>query len=102
MDTLMMEMYKDVKKLMERVMELERENAILRESPISSEKKVENHENHVNDTEYDMKAMAFENETIIPKTDDKVIVLSEEKTRKDYQREYQREYRNKKKQEKNL
>jgi hypothetical protein len=97
MDTLMMEMYKDVKKLMERVMELERENAILRGSPISSEKKVEN---NLNDTEYDMKAMAFENETIIPKTDDKVIVLSEEKTRKDYQREYQREYRNKKKQEK--
>ena len=98
MDTLMMEMYKDVKKLMERVMELERENSILRGSPVSSEKKVEK---HINDTEYDMKAMSFENETIVLKADDKVIVLSEEKTRKDYQREYQREYRNKKKQEKN-
>jgi len=33
----------------------------------------------------------------VPSTDEKVVVLQDEKTRKDYQKEYQRKYRQQKK-----
>ena len=58
----------------------------------------------IKDDDYAKQAETFEpvNVVVVPSavplnTDEKVVVLQDEKTRKDYQKEYQREYRIKKK-----
>jgi hypothetical protein len=107
MNILLLEMYKDVKRLMERNAELEREIAVLRGNSVECGKKIEN---VGNDKEYDVSAMTFPTETkhvvlTDPKT--KNVIVTEikdskenERDRVEYQREYQRKYREKKKQEK--
>jgi len=57
----------------------------------------------IKDDDYAKQAETFEPVNVVvypsvqPSTDEKVVVLQDEKTRKDYQKEYQRKYRQQKK-----
>ena len=97
---------------------LEKENVMLRET-MSKKIKVEPKEEQkpvvipvkkakrkpvigaieIKDDDYAKEAETFEpvNVVIVPSVDEKVVVLQDEKTRKDYQKEYQRKYRQQKK-----
>ena len=122
-----------IRVLKTRVEELEKDNAMLRETMTKSikvETKVPKAETKVvekevvivekkpkrkpvigtavveiKDDDYAKEAETFEpvnvvvypSLTVVPSTDEKVVVLQDEKTRKDYQKEYQRKYRQQKK-----
>jgi len=111
-----------IKKLKERVAELEKENALLR-NVNSTKIKVETNHTPANvepvipkrtkprvakpkevitidDNHYATEAEAFEEKpvnVVVQPTTEKVVVVQDEKTRKDYQKEYQRNYRKLKK-----
>ena len=100
-----------------RVEELEKDNAVLREAMTKSikvEPKVEPKPVvivktkrkpvmgviEIKDDDYAKKAETFDPVNVVVQkmddTDQKVVVLQDEKTRKDYQKEYQRKYRQQK------
>lgn len=111
-----------IRVLKARVEELEKDNAVLREAMTKSikvEPKVEPKVEQkpvvivkpkrkpvmgvieIKDDDYAKKAETFDPVNVVVQkmddTDQKVVVLQDEKTRKDYQKEYQRKYRQQKK-----
>jgi len=103
-----------IKELQDRIVELEKENKILKEinsTPIKVENeitvvkeqirsvpKIEPKNIVIDDTVYAKEAETFTEpiNTVVENTE-KVVVLNQEKSRKEYQQEYQRQYRKKKK-----
>jgi len=103
----------EIAALKDRIAELEKENAELREiasTPIKIEEVIVKEEKPrskpriappilvVDDTLYAAEAETFAEpvNTVVENTD-KVVVVNEEKSRKEYQQEYQRQYRKQKK-----
>ena len=103
----------EINTLKERIAELEKENAVLREiasTPIKIEEVIVKEEKPrskprisppilvVDDTTFAKEAETYEEpvNTVVENTE-KVVVVHEEKSRKEYQQEYQRNYRKLKK-----
>ena len=108
-----------IRVLQARVEELEKDNAVLRETMTKNikvetkavQKEVVMVEKkpkrkpvigaiEIKDDDYAKQAETFEPVNVVVQkvdTDEKVVVLQDEKTRKDYQKEYQRKYRQQKK-----
>jgi hypothetical protein len=103
----------EIATLKDRIAELEKENAELREiatTPIKIEEVIVKEEKPrskpriapptlvVDDTVYATEAETFAEpvNTVVENTD-KVVIVNEEKSRKEYQQEYQRQYRKQKK-----
>lgn len=100
----------DIAFLKERIVELEKENKLLREinsTPIKIEKEITVIKENprispknivIDDSVYVKEAETFVEpvNTVVENTE-KVVVLNQEKSRKEYQQEYQRQYRKQKK-----
>lgn len=93
--------------LKDKITELEKENKLLREinsTPIKIEKEIKESPNVVikniviDDTVYVKEAETFaEPVNEVVENTEKVVVVNQEKSRKEYQQEYQRQYRKQKK-----
>jgi len=103
-----------IKELQDRIVELEKENKLLKEvnsTPIKIENditvikektqrdpKLTPHNIVIDDTVYAKEAEKYEEPiNVVVENTEKVVVLNAEKSRKEYQQEYQRQYRKQKK-----
>ena len=102
----------EINRLKDQIVELKKENMQLREiisTPIKIEKEIKDNPNVVikniviDDTVYVKEAETFaEPVNEVVENTEKVVVVNQEKSRKEYQQEYQRQYRKQKKEKQHV